>query len=208
MKCCGKDILQRVLLLLNLRHITQKEFFTKIGLHSQTPAHWKRGSSPSIEAVTAMATELNVSIDWLVRGEGVEDLSEESSPAHIVNRIEAILEKITKHKVYETNYNIFESIKDIVNQRELNDWRDGKRPLDTIKLCKIANRLGESVQYLMTGSNISKEEYTHYHGSKETDFMELYRQFHNLNLDDQEHIKSVINTFYYKQQQLASFGAN
>lgn len=197
----GEHILNRLLNMLNLKNIKQKDFFAKIGISKQGVSRWKEGSFPSIENAYLMANELDVSLDWLITGnEKGEDSWEETSPAHIVNRIEETLEQATHHKVYELDFNIFESIKDIIDPHELNNWRDGKRPLDTVKLCKIADRLGVSVQYLMTGTPISKEEYTHYYGSKESAFMEFYRQFHNLNPADQEHIKATLYAYFMKEQ--------
>lgn len=201
METSGVDILNRVLGILEQRRIKQKDFFTKIGLHAQTPSHWKRGASPSIEAVTAMATELNVSIDWLVKGEGVEDPSEETSPAHIVNRIEDRLEEMTHHKPHDTTYPFYSALDNIVTAQELNNWREGKTPLNTVKLCAIADRIGVSVQFLMTGDDISEEEYNRLHGKIVGKYGMFYQHFYCLDDNNQKLASSIIAKLHSAQRE-------
>ena len=144
--------------------------------------------------------ELNISLDWLLTGKNEQDTTDPSAPFQIYKRIEDCLERKTNHKVWENDFDIFNDIEDIVHKQELSDWLYGRQNVNLSKVVKIANKLGESVQFLITGSYISKDEYTRkYIGSKETEDSDFYKQFSNLNPSNKETIKHMTGLLFNEQ---------
>lgn len=199
MEINGFDIYERIVQMIELRGFKQKEFLTSLGITRQNLARWKTGSLPSIDILYEIKQKLDVSIDWLLTGKNEQDGNEPAAQYKIVNRIDDRLENITHHRRWERDINFYNCIQDIVAPYELQDWLNGRQNIDVSKLRKIADRLGESVQYLITGSRISKAEYTNYYGPRESEDANFYRTFSCLNQDAKENIKHI-TSLYFKEQ--------
>lgn len=53
------------------RGLSQEDLARRLGLVSMSISRYERGvSSPRLSRATAIAAELGVSLDWLIRGEG------------------------------------------------------------------------------------------------------------------------------------------
>lgn len=196
----GRDIYQRIVDMFELRNINKNEFYKKLGISRQHLAKWKAGSLPSVEILYAIKEELHVSLDWLLTGINNQDATDPAAPYKIVNRIDNYIEEKTGHKVWEENIDFYSSIKHIVHKQELSDWLYGRQQIDISKVVKIADILGESVQYFITGSYISSAEYTEkYSGQKESEEAEFYKEYSCLNPDNKETIKHMTNLLFHEQ---------
>ena len=199
MEINGTDIYKRIIQMIELRGIKTNDFYDKIGITRQNLSKWKAGSLPSADVLFLIKEELNVSLDWLLTGINEQDTLSPTEPYRIVDRIEDLLKKDSK---LEGRWmpGFYERIKDIVKPYELNDWRDHRQNIDITKITKIADRLGESVQYLITGAHISKAEYTEkYFGNKESEDANFYRTFSCLGKDKKEVLKHIA-TLYFNEQ--------
>lgn len=199
MDISGEHLFNRVFNLLEDRNIKQKDFFAKVGVSKQAVARWKVGGFPSVEVLFSMSKELNVSIEWLLTGICYEDTYESWSPSEILKRIIARLEDFTGLKSYESGF--YASIEHIVDKHELMDWAYGRRFVDIDKLCRIAERLGVSVQYLITGKTIDPEEYANYYGNKERKDEWFYKTIHCLNEEKTTLAKTLISNLFASQRQ-------
>ena len=195
----GKDIYQRIIDMLEMRDIKKIDFCTKIGITRQNMAKWKSGSLPSIDILYAIKEELKISLDWLLTGQNIQDTTDPSAPYQIVNRIDDSIERKTGHKVWEKDFDFYSSIKDIVHEQELADWLYGRQIIDISKVAKIADRIGESVQYLITGSQISKAEYVRYYMPKEPIVANLLHFFSPLNEENKNYIQKTTELVFFKQ---------
>ena len=195
----GYDIYERILQMLDMRGLKQKDFLSSLGLTRQNLARWKSGSLPSVDVLYEIKEKLQVSIDWLLTGKNEQDSTDPTSQYQIVNRIDDCLEHITGYKRWEDNIKFYNCIQDIVHPQELADWLYGRQVIDVSKIAKIADRLGESVQYLITGSKISKAEYSNYYGQKESEDADFYRTFSCLNQEAKDNIKHMAS-LYFKEQ--------
>lgn len=59
----------------------QHAFAVKLGVHDSQVSRWEHGLTPRIDALRAIATLTDCSIDWLVTGEGREPSQSEPSAA-------------------------------------------------------------------------------------------------------------------------------
>lgn len=200
MEINGSQIYQRIVDMIKMRGIKKTDFYDKIGISSQHMMRWRCGSLPSVDILYLIKEELNVSLDWLLTGNNNQDATDLSAPFQIVNRIEDCLERKTHHKKWESNYDIYAPIRHIVKPQDLGDWLYGRQAVDISKVAKIADVLGESVQYLITGSPISKEEYTEkYFGDKETKDANFYREYSCLTPDNKETVKHITDLLFHEQ---------
>ncbi len=194
----GKGIYERIIEAIKIRGIKNIDLYKKLGITRQHLARWKNGSLPSIDILYAIKEELNVSLDWLITGKNEQDATDPAAPFQIVNRIDYYLEDKTKHKKWEENF--YSSIAEIVKPYELEDWLNSRQVLDISKVVKIADKLGASVQYFITGSQISKSEYTEkYFGQRETEDANFYREFSCLDNERRKEAKHIINMLFNEQ---------
>ena len=200
MEINGTEIYERILEMLTIRGIKNKDFYEKTGITRQALARWKSGSLPSIDILYLIKEELNVSLDWLITGKNEQDGTDPAAPYQIVNRIDNYIEESTNHKKYESNIVFYNCIKDIVHPQELQDWLYGRQNIDISKIVKIADTLGESVQYFITGSHISSSEYTEkYNGQKESENAEFYKEFANLDKEGKGIVKQLTQHLFEVQ---------
>jgi transcriptional regulator with XRE-family HTH domain len=198
MEINGKEIYERIIQTIKNRGIKNIDLYKKLGITRQHLARWKNGSLPSIDILYAIKEELNVSLDWLITGKNNQDATDPAAPFQIVNRIDYYLEDKTKRKKYEDNF--YSSIDDIVKPYDLADWLNSRQELDISKVVKIADRLGASVQYFITGSQISKSEYTEkYFGNRETEDADFYRKFSCLDTDKRKEAKHIVDLLFNEQ---------
>lgn len=195
----GTDIYNRIIQMLELRGIKNSEFYDKIGITRQNLSKWKAGSLPSVDVLYLIKEELHVSLDWLLTGKNEQDGLNPTEPYRIVDRIDGKLKEVTG--LQDSNMSgFYDSIKDIVKPYELIDWVEGRQNIDITKIAKIADRLGESVQYLITGTHISKAEYTEkYFGDRESEDANFYRTFSCLSIDKKETLKHIALLYFNEQ---------
>ena len=155
----GSEIYQRIVDMISERKIVKKDFYEKIGITRQNLVRWKLGSLPSIDVLYSIKDELDVSLEWLLMGSKEQDCNDPTSPYKIVNRIDAVIEENIGNKKYESKSDFYSCINDIVKEYEISDWFCGRKEIDICKLSKIADKFGESLQYLLTGKKISDAEY-------------------------------------------------
>ena len=199
MEINGTDIYKRIIQMIELRGIKTNDFYNKIGITRQNLSKWKAGSLPSADVLYSIKEELNVSLDWLLTGKNEQDALSPTEPYRIVDRIEALLKENSKlDGPWVPGF--YECIKDIVKPYELNDWIEHRQNVDITKIAKIADRLGESVQYIVTGSHISKAEYTEkYFGNKETEEANFYRTFSCLSKENKDTLKHLAELYFNEQ---------
>ena len=199
MEINGPDIYQRIIKMLEIRGIKNNDFYYKIGITRQNLSKWKAGSLPSVDVLYLIKEELNVSLDWLLTGKNDQDALSPTEPYRIVDRIDAILKERTKLQGPWMS-GFYDCIKDIVEPYELIDWIEHRQDIDITKIAKIADRLGESVQYLITGSQISKAEYTEkYFGNKENEDADYYRTVSCLSIENKQVLKHIASLFFKEQ---------
>lgn len=192
MEIKGNEIYQRIVDMIKERNIVKKDFYSKTGITRQNLVRWKLGSLPSIDVLYAIKEELNVSLEWLLIGNTSQDSNNPSAPYQIVNRIDDCIERETKHKKYEPSSVFYSCISDIVNEYEIPDWFCGRQTIDISKVSKIADKFGESVQYFLTGSHISKSEYTKkYSGTNDSEDADFKKNVASLNSDNKQIIQKM-----------------
>ena len=64
----GKEIYERIIKIIKIRGIKNKDFCEKTGVTRQALAKWKSGSLPSIDILYVIKEELNISLEYLVTG--------------------------------------------------------------------------------------------------------------------------------------------
>lgn len=75
-----KDIIIRIIELLNDSDMTAKELTEELGLNKSTVNHWKNGTAkPSVETIVLISRIFDVSLEWLLRGKGPKSLAIVSS---------------------------------------------------------------------------------------------------------------------------------
>ena len=123
------EINNRIFDLLKKKGVSQQEFAVAIGVKNPTISSWKnRGSLPSADKISAIASFLNVSTDYLLTGHDRELLPEER-PTEVYNHKrntinlseeqEAYLKQIVNQAMSER----VEAIKEEV-RKELGDKKD------------------------------------------------------------------------------------
>lgn len=198
MNISGTAIYNRIIQMLEVRGIKPNDFYKKTGITRQNLSKWKAGSLPSIDVLYAIKETLEISIEWLLTGERYQEGIDPTAPNKIVDRID---DSIKRSKQFQGNWEtgFYDCIKDIVKPYELNDWVQGFQNIDISKIKQIADRLGESVQYLITGSKISKAEYTNYYGNRESEDAGFYRIFSCLSIENKETLKHMAKLYFNEQ---------
>lgn len=202
MELNGKEILDRVLFLLNKKGIKQCDFFKSIGSSTQMPTHWRRGIVPSLEIVCDMAQALNVSTDWLIKGTECEDTYDDTSFGEILKRIdETISNRRKKASLPSHNYDdgFYSSIEDLINPADFDNYVYGRQYISRLTLYEIAKRLQVSYQYLITGEEISKEEYKSSYSSFALENDGFYNSYHCLNEDKQAKAQQYVYDLFKVQ---------
>lgn len=199
MEINGKEIYDRIVEMITMRGIKKSDFYNKLGITRQHLSRWKSGSLPTIDIIYKIKDELQVSLEWLLTGNNEQDANDPAAPYKIVDRIDYYIQDTTHHMKYEPSIVFYNILKDIVSANELPDWFYGRQTIDISKLSKIADKLGKSVQYFITGSDISKEEYTKYYGNKDSNDTEFYKQFSCLNDKTKEIVKHIVYLYFREQ---------
>ena len=199
MNISGTAIYDRIVKMLEIRSVKANDFYKKVGITRQNLSKWKAGSLPSIDVLYSIKETLDVSLEWLLTGENNQDGLDPTASYRIVDRID---DTIKRTKKFQGNWEagFYDCIKDIVKPYELNDWVQGYNRIDISKVKQIADRLGESVQYIVTGSHISKAEYTEkYFGNKETEEANFYRTFSCLSKENKDTLKHLAELYFNEQ---------
>lgn len=195
MEINGSDIYNRIVEIIQERKIKTSDFYNKIGITRQNFSKWKSGSIPSFDVLYLIKEELNVSWDWLLNGTSEQDTTDIAAPFKIVNRIDDLIEKKTNKKKYEANFH--DCIKDIISENELSGWFTGRQNIDISKLSKIADKIETSVQYLITGYDISiAQAKSKRPGDEDSEYQNFYQIFSQLDEKSKNIIKDIAGLYY------------
>ncbi len=197
----GSDIFNRIIEITQERKIKTSDFYNRIGITRQNFSKWKTGSIPSFEVLNKIKKELNVSWDWLLNGNQEQDTTDVAAPYQIVNRIDDWIERKNNTKKYETNF--YDCINDIVSDNEIGNWFAGRQNIDISKLARIADRLGTSVQYLITGYDISiAQAKSKRPWDEDSEYQNFYQIFSQLDEKSKDTIKDIASLYYKEFKQL------
>ena len=93
---------QKLKIMRNHRHMTQKDFAAYIGIPQPTLSAYENGkNNPTVDVIIEIADKCGVSLDWLCGREGRERLSDEKTYSE--NARKTLVERIVKleNDVYE-----------------------------------------------------------------------------------------------------------
>ena len=191
----GSDIYNRIVEIIQERKTKTSDFYNKIGITRQNFSKWKSGSIPSFDVLYKIKEELNVSWDWLLNGTQEQDTTDIAAPFQIVNRIDDWIEKKYKKKKYEANF--YDCINDIISENELSGWFTGRQNIDISKLSKIADKIETSVQYLITGYDISiAQAKSKRPWDEDSEYQNFYQIFSQLDDKSKNIIKDIAGLYY------------
>lgn len=66
----GTDIYNRISYLIKNKNLQNNDLYKKVGITRQHLARWKKGSLPSVDILYSISNELNISLEWLLTGNG------------------------------------------------------------------------------------------------------------------------------------------
>ena len=156
----GIEFVKRLDFLLEEKKITRKDLCALVNLAPNTIATWKiRNSVPSAEIVFQIAKKLNVSMEWLLTGASYQASDYERgklSRKNIRDRIYKTLAsklKVERSADTETDHITFFSNMPNITYDTLISWEKGYINLESFVFEDIANSLGVSLEYLLTGND-------------------------------------------------------
>ncbi len=191
----GSDIYNRIVEIIQERKTKTSDFYNKIGITRQNFSKWKSGSIPSFDVLYKIKEELDVSWDWLLNGTQEQDTTDIAAPFQIVNRIDDWIERKYNKKKYEANF--YDCINDIISENELSGWFTGRQNIDISKLSKIADKIETSVQYLITGYDISiAQAKSKRPWDEDSEYQNFYQIFSQLDDKSKNIIKDIAGLYY------------
>lgn len=170
--CNGIDFVNRIDLILEELCMSRKELGTFIDLGPSTISAWKtRNILPPVETIEKIASKLNVSIEWLLTGSSYQTKDLECGKQvrkAIRDRIYITLaSKLGKENAdTEENHSLFFTSPSVITYTTLLNWEKGYVNIEISAFEDIANKLGVSLQFLLSG----KEDNTQ---NKEKETIEL-----------------------------------
>lgn len=143
--------------------ITRKEFANKLNLSSSTVGSWKsKNILPPLETLDMIADFFEVSVEWLASDNTVGKVSDYNATVgkrqEIRKRIYEILAQKTNSPDADnqkTHLCFFTNMPELT-YRVLSNWAKGRINISEYVLINIAYSLGISVEYLLTGNKIDK----------------------------------------------------
>ena len=146
------------------KKISRRQFCALVDIPNTTISSWKtKNILPSIELVAKIAKFMNVSLDWLVYDDIVEnqDNTYENpySRRSILYRIEIVLRQKNMDYDYNTESLYNKNLKNIVDYEVLINWVEGRANIAEDVLPKIAAQLDVSLQWLLTKDEYHQEDF-------------------------------------------------
>ena len=199
---------------LKSKNLSRRQFCGLIDISHATIAVWKtKNILPSIEILDKVAKFMNVSLDWLVNGDLVEDASKENiesnlySRRSILNRIIIILKQNNNDYNYDYNneleYLHQKYLADIVEYDALINWVDYKANMSESVLPAIAERLNVTLQWLLTQDEYHQEDFDAYIFGLAKKYSGLLKGYNCLEEEDMKFVDKFITTrleFYQFQR--------
>lgn len=167
----GVEIVETIDLLLKEKNLTRKDFCEAINIPASTIATWKtRNIFPTIDVLSLIANNLNVSLDWLINDssdfENKEKILDKYSRKSIRLRIYKALEKKYKERDERFSDNFLENetmLRELhkyyfnggyVSYETLLNWSKGRCDIDIYVFNEWAVSLNSTLQYILTGSEM------------------------------------------------------
>lgn len=193
----GVELVETIDLLLKEKNLTRKDFCETINIPASTIATWKtRNIFPTIDVLSLIANNLNVSLDWLINDssdfENKENILGKYSRRSIRLRIYKALEKKYKEKDERFSDNFSEKetlLRELhkyyfsggyVSYETLLNWSRGRCDIDVYVFNEWSVSLNTTLQYILTGSEMlipsDKEGYSK---AFEKDLYDLALEFRN-----------------------------
>lgn len=158
--CNGIDFVKRLDEILAENNLSRNEFGKILGISSSTMGSWKsKNLFPPIETIAKIAEKLNVSMEWLLTGASYQASDYERgklSRKRIRDRIyKTLASKLGMERSADTetdHIRFFSNMPNITYETLLN-WAKGYINLESYVFEDIANSLGVSLEYLLTGND-------------------------------------------------------
>lgn len=155
----GVDLINRIDTVLKENASTRKELCEKLGILQGTMATWKtKNIFPSVQTLSYIADELEVSLDWLIAGYpgwGVDkETFGENSREAVRERIYKVLtgkEGLTEEEIQAAH--TANKISFPISYQALRNWSKGRISLDMYFFQQMAYNLKTNIQYLLTGQD-------------------------------------------------------
>ena len=158
--CNGIEFVKRLDQLLEEKNLSRKDLCSLVNLTPNAIATWKiRNSIPSAEILFQIAKKLHVSMEWLLTGASYQASDYERgklSRKNIRDRIYKTLAsklKVERSADTETDHITFFSNMPNITYDTLISWEKGYINLESFVFEDIANSLGVSLEYLLTGND-------------------------------------------------------
>ena len=190
---------------LKSKNLSRRQFCGLIDISHATIAVWKtKNILPSIEILDKVAKFMNVSLDWLVNGDLVEDATKKNnennlySRRSILNRIIIILKQNNNDYNYDYNneleYLHQKYLSDIVDYDALINWVDYKANMSESVLPAIAERLNVPLQWLLTQDEYHQDDFDPYIFGLGKKYRGLLQGYNCLEEDDMKFVDKFITT--------------
>lgn len=156
----GIEFVKRLDKILDEKNLSRNEFGKILGISSSTMGTWKsKNILPPVETVERIAEKLHVSMEWLLTGASYQASDYERgklSRKNIRDRIYKTLAsklKVERSADTETDHITFFSNMPNITYDTLISWEKGYINLESFVFEDIANSLGVSLEYLLTGND-------------------------------------------------------
>ena len=181
------------------KKISRRQFCALVDIPNTTISSWKtKNILPSIELVAKIAKFMNVSLDWLVYDDIVEnqDNTYENpySRRSILYRIEIVLRQKNMDYDYNTESLYNKYLKNIVDYDVLIYWVEGRANIAEDVLPKIAAQLDVSLQWLLTKDEYHQEDFDAHIYGLATKYPGLLKGYNCLNEEEQKFIDHYITS--------------
>lgn len=181
------------------KKISRRQFCALVDIPNTTISSWKtKNILPSIELVAKIAKFMNVSLDWLVYGDLVENqvktYENPYSRESILYRIEIVLRQKNADYDYDIESLHNKYLKDIVDYEVLKNWVEGRANMPEDVLPKIAKKLDVSLQWLLTKDEYHQQDFNAYIYGLANKYPDLLKGYNCLAEEDQKFIDQFIRS--------------
>ena len=139
---------------------SRRQFCEQIGIPNSTVASWKsKNILPNAELLVKVAGYMNVSVDWLISGEGTNPLDDTFGIRNdIRQRLSEFLKENFEYKTENPlenmiiyNPQLMEFVSEFVNPEIFKNWCECRTNIPDSVFKKIADKLHVSLTWLLTG---------------------------------------------------------
>ena len=181
------------------KKLSLRKFSALVGIPNSTISSWKKKNTlPSMEFISKIASFMNVSLDWLVNDDIVEnqDNSYENvySRRSILSRIKIVLRQKNNNYDCDTESLYNKYLKNIVDYEVLMNWVEGRAYIAEDVLPKIAAQLDVSLQWLLTKDEYHQEDFDAHIYGLATKYPGLLKGYNCLNEEEQKFIDHYITS--------------